>query len=594
MLPWPQVRIVFGLSLGLFIAGLSAVGCTDVPLFRVPGLGQGPVDNKLSVRGQFCTEDPTTLSFPVKILFVVDSSQSMDRTDPTGQRLTAVREVVDTFVNDPGVSFGVIQFAGATNVLTQNDMGQDGFTRDRMEIESAIVRLGQAEQTTDYEGALANVVRVLSRDMMDADEVELSRAKYVVIFLSDGLPNPVNPPTNTRSSILERVGEIIELERIYRPAEIRLHTALVLRGTGTGFRCTDSGLEGGQVNCEARPSAAECAMEPGCVWVGVEQEAEGLLSAMSEAGQGTFRSFRNGEEINFLRIDFTSIRRVFTLKNMVVSNVNTRPTLTFINAQDRIGRATGDSDGDGLEDEAEARVGSDPLVPDTDGDGFHDFLEVRLSASGFDPLDPSDADCALALDRLDSDGDGLLDCEERFVGTSRNFVDSDADGFPDTVELRYGTNPVSDDTLADLDFDGARNGDELRGHSDPVVNDAANRSGVAYRYDVVEQRLESVPSDSVAAQAMRAGQACYTFRVDNVTLVDTADARPNRILLYIAQAPFDDPADRGVFRVACVEQTFIFPDFRDPPFPVVVLPPSAFVAPTAFDPDVDCTIGAPP
>ncbi|MEL7371070.1 MAG: VWA domain-containing protein [Myxococcota bacterium] len=583
MLRWVGIAVV-----------LVGLGCTDASLSRVPGLGQGPVDNKLAIRGQFCTEDPTTLSFPVKILFVVDSSQSMIRTDPTGQRLTAVRDVVNAFINEPGVSFGVIQFAGATNVLTQDETGQDGFTRDLMELESAIVRLGQAEQTTDYEGALANVVRVLSRDMMDADEVELSRAKYVVIFLSDGLPNPVRPPTNTRSSILERVDEILELQRIFRPAEIRVHTALALGAAATGFRCTDSGLEGGQANCESLPTAALCAQEPGCVWVGVEQEAEALLSSMSEAGEGTFRSFRNGEEINFLRIDFTSIRRVFTLKNMVVSNVNTRPTLTFVSADDRIGRATGDSDGDGLSDEVENRVGSDILLEDTDGDGFHDFLEVRLSASGFDPLDPSDADCALAIDRLDTDGDGLRDCEERFVGTSRNFVDSDADGFPDAIELRYGTNPVSDDSLVDLDFDGARNGDELRGHSDPVVNDAANRSGVAYRYEVVEQRLENVPPDSAAAAAMQAGQACYEFRVENVTLVETADGGRNRILLYVGQAPFDDPTDRGVFRVACVEQTFVFPDFRDPPFSEVVIPSSAFVSPTAFNPDVDCSVGSPP
>ena len=580
------------LSLAAMVAGVS---CTDTSLSRVPGLGQGPADNKLAVRGEFCTEDPTTLAFPVKILFVVDSSQSMDRTDPTGRRLSAVREVVDAFINDPGVSFGVIQFAGAANVLTQDpNTGEDGFTRDRMEIDSAIVRLGQAEQTTDYEGALANVQRVLARDMMDADEVELSRSKYVVIFLSDGLPNPVRPPTNTRSSILERVDEILELQRVYRPAEIRLHTALVLGALSTGFRCTDTGLEGGQVACESLPTAATCAAQVGCVWVGVEQESESLLTAMSEAGEGTFRSFRNGEEINFLRIDFTSIRRVFTLKNLIVSNINTRPTLTFLNAQDRIGRATGDSDGDGLSDEIERQIGSNLLSADTDGDGFHDFLEARLSASGFDALDPSDADCALALDRLDTDGDGLRDCEERFVGTSRSFVDTDADGFPDAVELRYGTNPVSDDIRADLDFDGARNGDELRGHSDPVVNDAANRSGVAYRYEIVEQRLETVPPDSPAAIAMQAGQACYSFRVENITLVETADAGPNRVYVYVGQAPFDDPTDRGVFRVACVEQTFLFPDFRSPPFSEVAIEPSAFVSPAAFDPDVHCTVGAPP
>ncbi len=52
------------------LAGFS--GCTDRSLFRAPGLGEGPIDNKLSVSSSFCTEDPTQLEFPVKIIFAVD------------------------------------------------------------------------------------------------------------------------------------------------------------------------------------------------------------------------------------------------------------------------------------------------------------------------------------------------------------------------------------------------------------------------------------------------------------------------------------------------------------------------------------------
>jgi len=46
-----------------------------------------------------------------------------------------------------------------------------------------------------------------------------------------------------------------------------------------------------------------------------------------------------------------------------------------------------DSDGDGLSDEEEAEIGTDPNNPDTDGDGFSDGEEVR---KGTDPLDPND------------------------------------------------------------------------------------------------------------------------------------------------------------------------------------------------------------
>jgi YD repeat-containing protein len=45
-----------------------------------------------------------------------------------------------------------------------------------------------------------------------------------------------------------------------------------------------------------------------------------------------------------------------------------------------------DSDGDGLTDEEERRIGTDPFNPDTDGDGYPDGLEVAL---GSNPLDAS-------------------------------------------------------------------------------------------------------------------------------------------------------------------------------------------------------------
>lgn len=579
----------------LLCAGaLASVGCTDRSLFAAPGLGEGPIDNKLAIQSSFCTEDPTTLSFPVKILFAVDTSQSMNRTDPTGQRLIAVQEVVDTYILDPGVEFAIIQFSGSTNVLTQRSPGVDGFTRDRANIDQAIVRLGVAEQPTNYESAIQNIARVLANDMMVTPEEELTRAKYVVIFMSDGLPAPVDPPNNTRSSILERVAEIQNLQRVYRPAEIQVHTALVLGAIRTGSRCTDDGLEGGDQGCQALTSAAACAQAGSCVWVGIKDEAESLLSSMAEVGKGTFRSFPNGEAINFLRIDFTSIRRVFALKNLLASNENARPRLRFVGADDRVGRATPDSDGDGLDDGAEILSGTDPLDTDTDGDGFSDFLEDRLGASGFDPLDPSDADCSLAVDRLDTDGDGLLDCEERFVGTSKVRVDTDADGIPDGVELRFGTNPVTDDTKLDLDFDAARNAEEVRGHSDPAVNDAAKRSSLAYRYEVTEKTLANLAADDPRREALLQGRSCYDFKIENITLADTRAGGRNRVYIYVAQAPFDDPRDFGVFRVACVENIFLFPDFRDPPLPEVAIQPSDFYLPTEFDPEVHCVPGTPP
>ena len=56
-----------------------------------------------------------------------------------------------------------------------------------------------------------------------------------------------------------------------------------------------------------------------------------------------------------------------------------------------------DTDGDGLSDEDEWYLGTDPENPDTDGDGLSDGEEIHY---GLDPLNP------------DTDGDGLLDGDD--------------------------------------------------------------------------------------------------------------------------------------------------------------------------------------
>lgn len=62
-----------------------------------------------------------------------------------------------------------------------------------------------------------------------------------------------------------------------------------------------------------------------------------------------------------------------------------------------------DSDGDGLSDDEEAELGTDPDSADSDGDGFDDGDEV---GRGTDPLDE------------DTDGDGDSDGEEIACGSS--------------------------------------------------------------------------------------------------------------------------------------------------------------------------------
>ncbi|MEP6609648.1 MAG: M14 family zinc carboxypeptidase [Burkholderiaceae bacterium] len=127
-----------------------------------------------------------------------------------------------------------------------------------------------------------------------------------------------------------------------------------------------------------------------------------------------------------------------------------------------------DSDGDGLSDERERLLGSDPNNRDTDGDGFDDGFEDMFSEFGFDLLKPS----------RDSDGDGLEDSYEERIGTDPSNPDSDGDGwsdFDEVINRYYGFNPLL--PTADTDFDGLSDDLEIRIGSSPTNADT-NGDGV--------------------------------------------------------------------------------------------------------------------
>jgi hypothetical protein len=108
-----------------------------------------------------------------------------------------------------------------------------------------------------------------------------------------------------------------------------------------------------------------------------------------------------------------------------------------------------DSDGDGLSDAKEGRLGTDPNKADTDGDGLDDMVEVDL---GTDPTEADTdgdglndfEDLEFGTDPLvaDTDGDGLTDGEERDAGTDGNLPDTDGDSYDDPWELLEGTDPT--------------------------------------------------------------------------------------------------------------------------------------------------------
>ena len=88
-----------------------------------------------------------------------------------------------------------------------------------------------------------------------------------------------------------------------------------------------------------------------------------------------------------------------------------------------------DTDGDGLSDSVEGTLGTNPNQEDSDGDSCPDGWEVE---HGFDPL--SSTSPVLAAD---PDSDGLSNEEEANLGTDPFSSDTDGDGLSDRLEVGW-------------------------------------------------------------------------------------------------------------------------------------------------------------
>ena len=96
---------------------------------------------------------------------------------------------------------------------------------------------------------------------------------------------------------------------------------------------------------------------------------------------------------------------------------------------------------------------------------------------------------------VDTDGDGLSDQEELGIGTDPGNPDTDNDGLTDGEEVKtYKTDPLSPDT----DYDGLLDGAEVYQYkTDPLVRDT-DKGGVADGHEVIEDNTNPLdPSDDL-------------------------------------------------------------------------------------------------
>ncbi len=156
-----------------------------------------------------------------------------------------------------------------------------------------------------------------------------------------------------------------------------------------------------------------------------------------------------------------------------------------------------DSDDDGLTDDDEIRLGTDPDDPDSDDDGLTDGEEVEL---GTNPLDP------------DTDGDGVSDGDEVFLGTDPLVPDGACSDV--TANTTTSTRPV--DIIVAVDNSSSMSG-EIQAVIDRINMDFAailDTAEVDYqviivsRHGALDHDINSCDDHGICIEPPLAGAAC--------------------------------------------------------------------------------------
>ena len=173
---------------------------------------------------------------------------------------------------------------------------------------------------------------------------------------------------------------------------------------------------------------------------------------------------------------------------------------------------TDDTDGDGTPDYLDTDDDGDGVLTvdedvNADGDPSNDDTNMNGTPNYLDPCEPDPN--ALRCGTRDGDGDGLTDDQEMTIGTDPNNPDSDGDGLPDGFEVGPAPNfPVDSDgdgvidaLDTDDDGDGVLTRDEDRDGNGSPVNDDTDGDGIPDYLDVdddgdgVPTRAEDVDGD---------------------------------------------------------------------------------------------------
>jgi Bacterial TSP3 repeat len=505
----------------------SAVGCTDAGVYALQG-GGVPGPDRTAFQGTVCVPLAQGAAFPVKVVFAMEGGTTTVTQAISSSTIAAIQNVAQQQPSSTTFTFL------AYHVTAQGFVG--GFS-DATTLQGALGQYPTFQESgpVSIGSAIDLANSYVSGDAQTACRATVNRTRYIVILLEASLDTSCLYP-----SIYAGIDSV----------------CLALPDPSQCAACQLQELTGQLTALQEQYSIGDVVVQP--IYItdappGTDPniDLENIINPAIAGSGGSQPLVATSATIGTVlaQVNLSSLQRDLALKRFYAFNRN---------AMARDGSQFVDSDGDGLSDDYEKTIGTDPLNPDTDGDGLSDGVEVKM---GLDPLSPNIVtSCNPALD---TDQDKLNDCEERVIGTDACVADTDGDGLSDFIEVMSQTNPLVAEGLQDDDRDGTSNADEVTAHSDPESADQAYQADRGYQYQIT-------PAAPTAD-----GRACYTVRVDNVSLVRTL-ARPNQpltpipagnneIYLYLESGRPSDANGVGIASILTEEVNFAPPSTKNPP-----------------------------
>lgn len=500
-----------------------------------------------SVTAQFCTLNPELVKPDLKLLFVIDNSTSNIKSDPQGARFQRVYNFVNDLIgdlklnnkSDNSVFFSLMTFTDtATQEIFYDGNAQlDPFGRsvasvgDRIDLfKKEVDRLSsnsinQVSGWSDFVIAVAGARKAIDQDLdlavqesMDrlakGNQDPVSPSIFVVIFVTDGFPKIEDKTSHaeveqSEDDILNAVSNVLFKDYSKLDRRRAFVEQFVLN---TALYHTD------------QSDPAEIAKATALLQ-NMRDTANALLTKPGAKPGNTIGHFLdfNKDELDFRKYGFPERLARYELRDVLIRN----RSLVWEG-----GMLKYDSDGDGLSDELELQIGTDPNQYDTDGDGVGDGVEYYVMGCDANECPAREANTyqnnlcrGLSVSPpspvyVDSDNDTLNDCEEAILNSNLYGFHSNLSWVPDSIQFFSDINPLGplSQFNSDVDVRGMTLYTRLKGFLPKMSSEEALRTK-PFHYQV--NKL----SDDGA-------RSCYQATVDNFTVWRPTDT----IQVYIEES----------------------------------------------------------